>query len=423
MICLVRRAMFDEYVRAQSPGSYPSAVRQFPGNPRKDLHQVLTASTEAEKEEIYRLRYQVYIEEMRGHIRHTEADRIRRQLRDQWDDTAYHFYIRESGTMLACARLNLRRHGPVECEAQFEIGKFRPFFPDNVCMTSRLVLHRNIRGSHLLKLLTCAMYRFGREQDMRLNFIDCHPQWLPLYSRLGYRVYRPGFNHQKYTYVIPMVLVGDDLDYLEQVKSPFLPIARRYRASMKGRQLLFSRFPHAAHVHPGTPIEDGSLRFLLSDRLSDDTGPIERFDLLRGMTLDEAKALFTLGHVVSCRAGDTVLNPGDPGREIFLILTGSFQVQKRTGGQDKVLKILASGETFGETRFLREELRQASVKARENATFLVLNARALDRLVMSAPKIAAKLFRNMARIVAMRQCDSVRFVRFPKPRAKRGRDA
>ena len=88
-----------------------------------------------------------------------------------------------------------------------------------------------------------------------------------------------------------------------------------------------------------------------------------------------------------------------------------------------MLKILAPGETFGETRFLREELRQASVKARENATFLVLNARALDRLVMSAPKFAAKLFRNMARIVAMRQCDSVRFVRFPKPRAKRAWEA
>jgi CRP-like cAMP-binding protein len=412
--------MFDEYVRTHLPAIPPAGIRQIPGSTRGDLHQVLTASTEAEKEEIYRLRYQVYIEEMRGQLRHSEADSVRQQFRDQWDETAYHFYIRESGTMLACARLNLRRHGPVECETQFELEKFSPFFPDNVCMTSRLVLHRNIRGSHLLKLLACAMYGFGREQGMRLNFIDCHPQWLPLYSRLGYRVYRPGFNHQKYTYVIPMVLVGDDLDYLRQVKSPFVPIARRYRASVSGRQLLLSRFPHAAHVLRGTLTEDGSPRDLLSDRLSDDPGPIERFDLLRGMTLEEGKVLFSLGHVVSCRSGDAVLSPGDPGREIFLILSGSFQVQKRIGTQEsKMLKILAAGETFGEIRFLREELRQASVKARENATLLVLNAKALDRLVTSAPKIAAKLFRNLARIVAMRQCDSVRFVRFSKPRVTR----
>jgi len=78
------------------------------------------------------------------------------------------------------------------------------------------------------------------------------------------------------------------------------------------------------------------------------------------------------------------------------------------------VKILAPGEIFGETRYLREELRQGSVRAREDSTVLVFNSKSLDRLVSTAPKLAAKVFRNMARIVTSRLCDSIKFTRFPK---------
>jgi predicted GNAT family N-acyltransferase len=382
--------------------------------PSESTATVRIASTQIEKEEIYRLRYQVYIEEMGGERRHVEADCTRRVLRDHWDDSAHHFYIHRDGVMVAAGRLNVRCEDALECEEQFEIERFKPFYPNQVCMTSRVVVHPQMRGSHLLKSLTCAMYRFGRKHDMRFNFIDCHSQWLPLYSRLGYRLYRPGFNHDKYTYVIPMVLVGDDLDYLKRVRSPFVPIARRYRSSVRGRELLFSQFPYASHSHTKTLAGDLSS---LSSRLSNAKDPTASADLLRGMTINETKQLLSLGHLLYCRPGDEVLTAKDAGRELFLILQGSFQVRKRGGAaSNQVLKILAAGESFGESRFLREDLRPALITAREEATLLVLNARSLDRLVMHSPKMAAKLFRNIARIVASRECDTVRFMRFGKLR-------
>jgi hypothetical protein len=57
----------------------------------------MIATTEAEKEEIYRLRYEVYIEEMDGARRHTEVDTSRRRMRDDLDDEGVQFYIRQKG--------------------------------------------------------------------------------------------------------------------------------------------------------------------------------------------------------------------------------------------------------------------------------------------------------------------------------------
>ena len=153
-------------------------------------------------------------------------------------------------------------------------------------------------------------------------------------------------------------------------------------------------------------------------KVLDISNSITRYDFFGTLTLEEAKLLLSLGYVVSCRCGDEILNPGDPGRDIYLILNGSFEVYRgRTGSHGtsmKLVKILAPGEIFGETRYLREELRQGSVRAREKSTVLVFNSESLDGLFSTTPKLAAKVFRNMARIVTSRLCDSVKLTRFPK---------
>lgn len=372
---------------------------------------VRLAETEAEKEAIYRLRYEVYIEEMGGGARHREADPAGRQLRDGLDEHAYHFYVRSGGAVVACARLNLRRDGPLECEEQVEMARFAPAFPDRVSMSSRLVLHAGLRGSHVLRQIVRAMYKFGREQQVQFDFIDCHPRLLPLYSRLGYRIYRPGFKHPKYVYVIPMVLVVDDVDYLQQVNSPFLSLARRHPPSAGGRALLLSRFPEAERTFVSPQLNAVAFWDLLRTRLLDPSATVERCSLLAGLPAEESRLLMSLGHLVACRAGDLVLSRGDPGREVFVILSGSFEVLGRFSGEEqpKVIKILGPGDVFGEVAFLTEGIRSSSVTAMEDATVLVLNARGLDRLLAAVPSVAAKVFRNLARILATRLRDTVGF--------------
>lgn len=396
-----------------NPSVYSSRGCSFITDDARRTHPsdvvIRRATTDHEREAIYRLRYQVYIEEMNGAHRHHEADIGKQQLRDVWDDRAHHFYGERRGRIVACARVLMRRDGPLECEEHFELERFAPLYPRHVGMISRLALHPEHRGSHLLKQLTCAMYEFVRKEGVLFNFIDCHTRLLPLYSRLGFRAYRPGFNHAQYTYVVPMVLVADDLEYLEQVKSPFLPIAKNYPCSSQGRHLLLSRFPDAAsmlglHGHTAARSREQMLERLIHG------GESVPSNMLEGLTMEDVTLLASLGHYVTCHAGDAVLRAGDPGRDIFLILDGRFEVHGRIRhtpqNEIQVRKALSAGDVFGEIRFLTEEIRYATVAAVEYSTLLVLNAKALDRLVITAPKVAAKVFRNIARIVVSRLCPS-----------------
>jgi hypothetical protein len=366
---------------------------------------VKIATTEAEKEEIFRLRYNVYIEEMGGGRRHTEADGSKRQLRDDLDAHAVHFYAKQNDEVVGCVRTNLRRDGPLECEEFFQMQHLTGAYPDHVSMTSRLALHPKVRGSHLLMQLACAVIQHHYENEIHYDFLDCHVRLLPLYSRLGYRLYRPGFRHPKYTYVIPMVLVGGDLDHLERIKSPFLPIARRYPATTEWRDLLLNKFPAAAHTFVSADADETAFWDMLrANLLHSDT--VEQCDLLADLTEDETKVLVSLGQIVSVHAGDPVLNVGDSGREIFLILDGSFQALGESGNADlvdtMVVNILVPGETFGEMSYFTEGVRCSSILAMESSNLLVLNSKALDKMVAGEPRLAAKLFRNLARIVETR---------------------
>jgi CRP-like cAMP-binding protein len=374
------------------------------------ISEIKIAETEREKAEIYRLRYQLYIEEMSGGSRHTEADVATRQLRDESDEHAIQFYGRQDGRLMICARTNIRGVHTLECEDQLEMRNFGTAFPERVTLSSRLALHPKLQGSFVLKRLLCRMYQFWCEHEISFDFIDCHPRLLPLYSRLGWRLYKPGFQHPKYTYVIPMVLVVDDLEHLALVRSPFIPIARRFPHSTNGRDLLLSKYPAAEDTLLSSDLGAAAFWDLLRSRLLEQFAVAERPGLFMGMSEEDVKLLATLGHIVSVQQPDSIVSIGESGREVFVILNGSFQVLGNTAIHDKtIIKMLGPGDVFGEMAFLTEGIRCASVSAAEESTVLVLNAKALDRLSTVSPKVAVQFFRNLARILAIRLRDSLKF--------------
>nr|ABB76600.1 long chain N-acylphenylalanine synthase [uncultured bacterium CSL142] len=372
---------------------------------------VKLATTEAEKEAIYRLRYEVYVEEMGGATRELGGDTTKRQARDQMDETAAHFYVSQKGQVVACLRFNLRRDCPFECETELALQRFAPAYPNHISMTSRLMLHPKLRGSHVVMELACAAFEYGIRQGVsHFDFIDCHPRLIPLYSRLGYRIYKSGFRHPKYIYVVPMVMVGGDLEYLQKIKSPFAAIAASLPATTQYRDMLLAQFPDASQGQPTSDLEQSAFWQLARTRLLDPTATIEHVSLFSHLTEEQIKFLTSFGHVVRCKSGDPVLLEGDPGREIFVILEGSFRIRaSEDKGSGWMYKPLTPGDIFGEIAFLTNGLRAASVVAMEDATLLILQGRALTQLAAVQPKLAAVIFRNVASIVATRMRDSLQF--------------
>jgi len=108
----------------------------------------------------------------------------------------------------------------------------------------------------------------------------------------------------------------------------------------------------------------------------------QRMDLLRRFT----------GHEVA--AGTIVINEGDEGRGLYVVLSGEVEITKEQEGEQIPLATLKAGELFGEISLLRGFPATATVKAMRRSTILFLDRTYFQRLVDALPEIRA-MFENM----------------------------
>src|SRR6266581_4779607 len=101
-----------------------------------------------ELQQVYRLRYKVYVEEMG--LNPAEADHRRRIITDSLDATGRILAAFSEGEVVGTIRLNLARDTDMgEWREIFQMDRFGPFFPERVSMTTRLVVASQFRNSTL----------------------------------------------------------------------------------------------------------------------------------------------------------------------------------------------------------------------------------------------------------------------------------
>jgi hypothetical protein len=213
-----------------------------------DVH-VREAHTEAEKQAIYRLRYQVYVEELGCAAQF--ADRGRRLLVEPIDAHAHQFYATVDGELVGAVRGIARREGPLEHEQLYGLEQFRPLYPDAVSMTTKLVVAPGKRGGRVLNDLVRMVYEVGRRMGIQLDFLSCWPHLTRQYEHLGYRRYRDDIDHPEGGRLTPLVLALEDLDHLRRVGSPLAEVAQALDNSPAAAELFTRRFPDYAG-HGGT---------------------------------------------------------------------------------------------------------------------------------------------------------------------------
>jgi CRP-like cAMP-binding protein len=101
-------------------------------------------------------------------------------------------------------------------------------------------------------------------------------------------------------------------------------------------------------------------------------------------------------------AGETVFHEGDPGREMFVVLSGSVEIYRQTeGDQTHSLATLGQGEMFGEMALVSEGRRFASARAVAPETRLVrVDQARFVYLVSQQPAFALSVIRMMAERLA-----------------------
>jgi hypothetical protein len=126
-------------------------------------------------------------------------------------------------------------------------------------------------------------------------------------------------------------------------------------------------------------------------------------DIFRGLAKEETELLVSLGRSVTCPAGQIVVRVGEPGGEMFVVLEGSLMdMARQNRTESDAPAVYLRGDILGEAPFVVAGARKKSVMAMEDSRLLGLSVECLDDLVLTMPRLAAKIFRNVAGIVAAR---------------------
>lgn len=359
---------------------------------------VKLAETDEEKMAIYRLRYDIYINELERSQAH--ADHENKIIREPWDEYAYLLYATDDDQIIGTVRLNLKKDGPLEYEECYDLDKFAPFYPDQVSMTTKLLVKDKYRNSIAASLLVMTAYEMYRKWGLVFNFIDTRPHLVRLYQQLGFRFYKENINHPEFGNAIPMVIILNDFEYLKQVRSPFQRIAKKYENSDNGSNFFKEHFPEYFSVKPLFAMDQETLWDTFQSDLHKD--PFEVLSFLTGFKPEQASKLLSQLDLLNYDPGDVVFCQNDESEGMYCILEGQVQVVIPQGEKDIVLAILNQGEIFGELGFVSKIKRTATIKVRTKAKLLLLNQKEFIKLEANSPELALRLLTNLFSILVAR---------------------
>ncbi len=123
---------------------------------------------------------------------------------------------------------------------------------------------------------------------------------------------------------------------------------------------------------------------------------VKDIDMFENMSVREAKMASLMAYTVDMEPGKQLFSQGEIGEEMYVVLNGSISIFLENDESRTDLVRLEKGNTFGEMGLFRNAERSASAEAYEKTRLLVINRDCLEPLKKRHPKIASKLFLNLA---------------------------
>jgi hypothetical protein len=127
--------------------------------------------------------------------------------------------------------------------------------------------------------------------------------------------------------------------------------------------------------------------------------PHKQIRMFEGLRPFQAKLVVLMGHLEAVQPGAYITRKGELKPELYVLLNGRAEVR---GGDSNVLRVLSRGSVVGEMGLVRGRPRSADVIATETTELVVLDERFLQRIERRYPRIAAKVFLNLTRILSDR---------------------
>ncbi|HXI37454.1 MAG TPA: GNAT family N-acyltransferase [Burkholderiales bacterium] len=189
--------------------------------------EVVEAHSVELREQVFRLRYEVYVAEMGKPL---PADPAKR-CTDAADATAVILAAVEpdSRRVVGSIRGNWLRDGGVDWyERLYGLSALSATEKRLTSVTTRMMVNAQFRGSLLALDLAAKLYVVGLAHDTAFNYIDCEDHMIPFFLRLGY-VRLGSVEHPPFGALNLMRLRMQDEEHLRRVKSPLLRVLRAFR--------------------------------------------------------------------------------------------------------------------------------------------------------------------------------------------------
>jgi len=207
---------------------------------------------------------------------------------------------------------------------------------------------------------------------------------------------KQNINSAESGYLIPLVRVVEDVEYLRRIGAPNAATAKDYGDDARIPECVERLITNGGNVMSQRLVESnayfGEIQGAL-DHLTEN-----QFSALDGLSEEDAARALGKSNIIECRAGDRVLKKGGVARNMFVVLEGTLEVHDG----DEVIRVLSPGDVFGEMAFLLERPRSADVYAATDGRILSLSESTLRKTIDSDPAVAAHLLLNIAKMLCMR---------------------
>lgn len=182
---------------------------------------IINSSASAEeKEQIFKLRYRVYIEELEKN--HIDNDHVRKIMSDEYDEAGRYFFAKNEEQV--CGALRVILFNEVYLTRLCNVYKLPSGFVNEIDLKSigfvdRFVIDKAFRNGLLGLRIMKKLYVDTLNSGISFGFINAEKALVPTYYQIGYRVYDHFYtttNEKRYL----MVCFMRDFDYMNRINSP-----------------------------------------------------------------------------------------------------------------------------------------------------------------------------------------------------------
>lgn len=124
---------------------------------------------------------------------------------------------------------------------------------------------------------------------------------------------------------------------------------------------------------------------------------LNSFPIFRNLEIREIEDIVHFLRLDKFQEGDIILRKGEPGRNLYIIVTGKIEVVSDDG---MTIAIMGSGEVFGEMSLLSGDPVGATIRVLEPATVLYIGSKDFKNVLNELPTLQLNFTRLLARRMA-----------------------